>query len=187
MEDRITPNNENVLAETPQNTFCEKCGAQIAQNAEICPSCGCATKQEPREKTAGKRNPTNAKKIIVIALSAVVLVAMVVAGLFIWNGVRVAKVKEQLAGKIFSYIEYSAYSGGISYCKFQFDDEANCTYYYIYPHMSEGKEYEMDYTIKFKDGMAFLVDSVDRYYEIQYDKYGNIDSLYDITMKELYD
>ena len=69
MEDRITPNKENVLAETPQNAFCEKCGAQIAQNAEICPSCGCAVKSKEIKKEENISTFKKSEKTWIIILS----------------------------------------------------------------------------------------------------------------------
>lgn len=51
MEEKIATDNEAVPEKPPQQVFCEKCGALITQDTEICPNCGCPTKPD-RQATA---------------------------------------------------------------------------------------------------------------------------------------
>ena len=164
--------------------YCAKCGQEIAEEA-ICPNCGCETGLGIQEKNVKVKKQISAKKIILIVVIAVALVAAIIAGLFVWNHIRTEQVKEQLAGKRFSYVDYGLYSA--TYCYFKFDDDANCTYYYFYANvMDEGVEYQRQYEIKFEDGMTFLVCGIDTY-EIQYDRYGEIEGLYNTSTKKLYE
>lgn len=164
--------------------YCTKCGIEITEEV-ICPNCGCETGLEIQENRVEPKKRISTKKIILIVVAAVALVAAIIAGLSIWNHIRIEQVKEQLAGKRFAYTDVGWYSS--TYCYFKFDEEANCTYYYYYGNvMDEGIEYQRQYEIKFEDGMVFLVCGIDTY-EIQYDRYGEIEGLYDIDEKKLYE
>lgn len=188
MENKTVVESQEVSEKTSQEKFCEKCGAKIAAGTEVCPNCGCPTEQEPSQPTSAKRKALSKKQIILIVVSAVVLVAVAIAGFFLWQYIRVERVKEQLAGETFYYsdLAYSFYQEK----SYTFDDIAACRYYsyYSYRNQDEPTEFEFPiyYEIKFEDGMVFLETSA-RKLEIQYDKYGNIDGLYNIDEKEFYD
>lgn len=202
MEEKIATDNEAVPEKPPQQVFCEKCGALITQDTEICPNCGCPTKPD-RQATAidntqsvatntinkiksvaakaiDKMKSVGIKRIATIAVSVVTVIAVIVVGLLVRNNIRVNKVKEQLAGNTFDYI--SSYW----FCSYSFDEKANCTCSF-YDHFSNDiREYECEYKIKFKNGMVFF-DLMSETFEIQYDKYGNIEGLYNIGSKQFYD
>lgn len=166
-----------------ESGYCAKCGSKITDE-HVCLNCGCEIGSENRTITLNAPKPIAKKKVVMTVAIAIVVVVAVLVGLSIWNNLRVEQVKEQLAGKRFSYTKIDSFSSSRFY--FEFDKDANCTYYYFYPMiMDEGVEYERNYEIKFEDGMVFLVCGIDTY-EIQYDKYGEIEGLYDISKKELY-
>lgn len=131
------------------------------------------------------------KKVVLISVvSVVVLAAVLTAGIFLYHAIRTEQVKKQLAGRSFTYFDstdYTYIANHYTRKKFSFDDDAQCEYTFYYSSvMDEPSTYSRSYKIKFKDGMTFLVAHSDTY-EIQYDKYGRIDSLYDVRSKELYD
>ncbi len=165
--------------------FCEKCGTELADDAELCLGCGCKTGYVAQIDTVKPRRQINRKKIILIVSLAVLFVAVLISGIFIWKNIRTEQVKEQLAGKVFSYLDVGYYSSSLQY--YEFDDEANCSYYYYYPSvMDEGTKYKKEYKIKFEKGMVFLEFTTDTL-EVRYDKYGKIEGLYDIDLKKMFD
>ena len=181
--------------------YCVKCGKEIMDDAEICPGCGCAVDR------AYKRRLTNSnlvlkkkrkKVILIVIITVIALSACIVAGFFISNLIRTAIVKNQLAGKTFSYHDYSSYPDWELYFsidkKFGFDDEAKCTYFHTFKTNGElessDDNYPFPYTIEFKNGKTFLVGEnlpTLNTFEIQYDSYGRIKALYDILWEEKYD
>lgn len=168
-----------------QRSFCEHCGAQITKNTSICMSCGCETsfvKQSSKSKSIKKSFD---KRVMILSVIIVALVITILAGTILVNVVRRAEVKNQLAGQDFEYYDYNLYSYREE--RLSFDENAQCTYCYYFSNvMEEEIEYTKDYEIKFEDGMTFLVMGIDTF-EVQYDKYGRIDSLYDIDSKEVFD
>lgn len=163
--------------------YCAKCGKEI-MDEHVCLNCGCEIGSENSTNTLNAPKSVGKKKVLMTIAIVIVVIVAILVGLSVWNNLRVEEVKEQLAGKRFSYMDSGLYSASL--CYFEFDAEANCTYYYFYTNvMAEGVEYQRDYEIKFEDGMVFLVCGIDTY-EIQYDKYGEIEGLYDISRKELY-
>lgn len=184
-----TQGTQNKNSDEKQKKFCSKCGNELLEEAVVCPKCGCSTKQASQKTAVAKREPLGKKQINLIAFSIVGLIAAVTVGLLLWKFIRIGMVKEQLAGETFRYydelIDYYYH-----YNELSFDDDANCTKYSYYHFFDEDVpseyDYELEYKIKFKDGMVFL-DTSTRTYEIQYDIYGNIEGLYDITWDELYE
>ena len=165
--------------------FCKNCGKELLDEAVICPNCETRTGEGEQPKPIKEKTHMDAKKIAMMVGLAVVLVVVILVGIIVWNHIRTEQVKEQLAGNMFSYLDDSLYSA--SYFYYDFDDDANCTYYYYYPNiMDDGIEYERSYEVKFKNGRVFLVFSSD-ILEVRYDGYGEIECLYDIDTKEIYD
>lgn len=165
--------------------YCLHCGKELVDEAVVCPNCETAQDQKQPSTQSASQKKLKKKTIIISAACIVGLVFLVVAGVFINNLIRTNRVKNQLAGETFYYAESSRYS--YSHCSFKFDADAQCEYSYYYSNvMDEPTTYSCSYKIKFKEGMIFLVTS-SKTYEIQYDKYGNINSLYDINNKELYE
>lgn len=163
--------------------YCTKCGKEITEEV-ICPNCGCETGLGIQEKRIEIKKRISTKKIILIVVAAVALVAAIIAGLYVWNHIRTEQVKEQLAGNRYDYSSSGWYTAEYSW--FVFDEDANCTYGYWYSHMDDRVDWERPYEIIFEDGMVFLVCGIDTY-EIQYDRYGEIEGLYDIDEKKLYE
>lgn len=165
--------------------FCSKCGKEIAEDALVCPGCGCETENVEGSKTAKDKKRMSKKKIILTIICLVSLAAVIVAGLLVRNSIRIKQVKEDLAGNTFYLSELSYYSYTTK--EYAFDFAANCTYSYYYSNvMDEEKSYEKDYEIEFKNGKVFLVFLADTL-EVQYNDYGEIKQLYDINTDEIYD
>lgn len=168
--------------------FCEKCGNKIADEAEVCLNCGCATGVQKYNVVAKMRNP---KKKIVLLVSATVLAAALLVGVyFLINHFRVRSVVEDLSGRTFSYFDETIFpfSGEYSYSKKElaFDYNGDLTYSYYHSLIDAGDEYERDYQIRFRDGMIVLVAGIDEY-EILYDKYDRIKGIYDYSYDELFE
>lgn len=164
--------------------YCQKCGKELLDEAVICPECGTSTGVEEQLEVQPKKK-LNIKMIIGIAAAVVVLVVGIFVGLKIRDNHRREEVKEQLAGNLYSHLDYSYYSASL--CYYEFDDNANCTYYYYYPSvMEDGTEYRKTYEIEFDDGKVYLVFLTETL-EVRYDRYGEIEGLYDINTKKLYD
>lgn len=164
--------------------YCEKCGKELSDDAAICMGCGCPTGYDEHQKQVKEKKKFGIKKILLIIAIVAAVIGVAIAGMFVWRHIRTERVKDQLAGKKFEYRSSSLYSYTHRY--YAFDEESNCTYYYKYTHMDEGKENERDYKITFKNGNVFIESFID-ILEVQYDSYGNITALYDISTKELYD
>lgn len=166
--------------------FCGKCGNELADDAQICMNCGCAVDvQKSNVKTVNTRKITGTKKIILIVVAAILAAALLVGAYFLVNYIRAASVVKDLSGRIFAYHDYTGYS--ITEKEMEFDREGKLTYSYYYSNVMDAPvEYERDYQIKFEEGMIFLVAGIDEY-EIQYDKYGRIEGIYDIDWNELFD
>ena len=172
--------------------YCTKCGKELFDEAVICPGCGCAVEAPEAKNTeqvkSGQKN-VNGKKsrlkiALIIAASVVLLIGIVTGGIFLQYHIRSEAVKDQLAGKTFSYWSSSLY--GYSSEKLSFDENANCEKTYFYSNvMDEPTTYSMSYKIKFKNGKTFL-DTGGHMYEIQFNSYGDINSLYDVNNKSVY-
>lgn len=178
--------------EPPRMKFCEKCGAQMAEEAQVCMSCGCAVKvtQVSMQRT---KPAFSKKKIVWITATLGVLIAVVVAGLFIWNHIRTKEIVDDLSGKTFRFYEHLDYSWNENYYileeKLSFDDKGECVYYYSFFTSDQSQsglnheyQYIKDYRIKFEDDKVCLeLDDGYDTYEIQRGWLGTIDSLYNIT------
>ena len=165
--------------------YCQKCGTELPDAAVFCSACGTSTGMEEQLPEVQPRKPLNVKLIIGIAAAVVVLIVGIFVGLKIRDNNRREEVKEQLAGHYYSHLDYSYYSASL--CYYKFDDDANCTYYYFYTNvMDEGIEYSRSYEIEFEDGKTYLVFLTDKL-EVRYDRYGDIEGLYDVNAKKLYD
>ena len=171
--------------------YCEKCGSELLDDAQVCMNCGCAFNQEQTDFIATQSNKKSKKNTaILIIVTCVVAAVLAVGGLFLVNHVRETKVIEQLSGERFRFFEDHVYYalGKYDYEEkvITFDNNGELTYSYYFSNINAGDEYERDYNIKFKKKMAILEIS-DEEYEIQYDNYGEIEGLYDIQAKELYE
>ena len=161
---------------------CQTCQKIMANNTKFCSTCGKSNLIDlPFTDILCLYVKKNKK--IVISIISLIIVLHIVFSIFIsiFNIVRINKVKEQLAGNEFYYND-----GGI-YNSLTFDDNSNCVWIIDYQVFdSFDKKEETKYDIIFKDGMVFL-DVSYLTLEIQYDKYGQIDCLYDIKEKEKYE
>ena len=174
-------------------SFCEKCGAKIFNGAEICANCGCETRMAMQRRNAIEKKQKNKKRIIItIAIIAFLAIAFI-AGIFVRNYIRVEQIKDKLANNKFDYVRvgYNTYTEK----HYEFDSDANCTYYaYYYVESTTNSyedreseyEYTRDYDVVFKNGKVFLEFGSDTF-EVQFNSYGDIDSLYDITFEHVYD
>lgn len=166
--------------------FCAKCGNELADDAQVCMNCGCAAGTQKGNTIAAKTNKISGKKkIVFIVITAVLAMALLVGAYFLVNYIRAVNVVNDLSDRRFTYYDYSSYS--FTEKEMDFDSEGNLTYSYYYSNVMDApEEYERDYQIKFKKGMTFLVAGIDEY-EIQYDKYGKINGIYNIDLDELFD
>lgn len=166
--------------------FCSKCGNELADDAQVCMNCGCAVGVQKRDAEAVKTNKISSKKkIILIVTAAVIAVALLIGVYCLVNYIRAINVVNDLAGGVFTYYELTNYSNTIK--TMDFDSEGNLTYSYFFSSVMDAPvEYERDYQIKFQGGMIFLEAGVEKF-EIQYDKYGKIEGIYDIDTGELFD
>ena len=175
--------------EPPRMKFCEKCGAQMAEDAQVCMSCGCPVEEAKVSQTA-IQNKGSKKTRILIIIAAIAAVALIVGAFFLVNHIRQANVIKDLSGKTFRYYDSQSYPllGVFDYTEkeMKFDSEGKLTYSYYYSNIDMGNEHECSYKIKFKNDMVFLEMLGDEY-EIQYDRYNEIEGIYDINLKELFD
>ena len=169
---------------------CSHCGAEIAEGSEICMSCGCkieATSPTEPEKKSG----LDIKKIIIIAASAVALIGIIIGGLFVHNHMRKQEVIEQLSGNTYRYFDTNVYYAlgkyDVTINQLSFDDNGECEYYYYYSNvMDEGTSYDRTYKVAFEGDKVYLKMGIDTY-EVRYNNYGEIDSIYDSDRDETYE
>ena len=165
--------------------YCTHCGKELLDEAVICPNCETKTGFDMQQEPVKVSKRSNTKKIILLISLAVLLVAVIIGGLFVWNHIRTEQVKEQLAGNKFSYTYYGWST--TNYMYYDFDNEANCTYYYCYSNiMDYGNTYEKDYKIKFENGMVFL-EFFSETLEVRYNRYGQIEGLYNVDTEEFFE
>ena len=168
---------------------CSHCGAEIAEGSEICMSCGCKIEAAPANPE--KKSSLDIKKIIIIAASVIALIGIIIGGLFFYNNMRKQEVIEQLSGNTYRYFDTNVYYAlgkyDITIQQFTFDDDGVCEYYYYYSNvMDEGTSYTRSYEIEFKNDKVYL-NAGGSLYEIRYDNYGEIDSIYDSGRDETYE
>ena len=164
--------------------YCTRCGKEHAEDALICPGCGCETNSCERTDSKKEKRRMNKKQIILTVIGVVSLVAVIVAGVFVWNRVQIERVKDDLSGNTYTCYKSSYYS--YTYEEYKFDLASNCTFSYYYSHMDKERSYEKDYKIEIKNGKVFLVFLTD-VLEVQYNDYGEIKQLYDVDTDEIFD
>lgn len=166
---------------------CAKCGKELPDEAVVCPGCGCAV--TPEQGTQKKKS--HLKLILIIAIAAVLVAGAVVGGIFLRNHLRIEKVKDQLAGKVFSYSWPTDYT--FSQWQYAFDDNAECivTYEDTY-YDTNGAIYDVQsgtytqwYDIEFEDGKTYLKMG-GTVFEIQYNEDGDVVCLYHVNKKAKY-
>ncbi len=168
---------------------CSHCGAEIAEGSEICMSCGCKIEAAPAKPE--KKSGLDVKKIVLIVAAAVALIGIIIGGLFISNHMRQQAVIEQLSGNTYRYFDTNVYVSlgkyDITINQFTFDENGECEYYYYYSNvMDEGTSYARAYTVDFDGDKVYLKMGANTY-EVIYDNFGEIDSIYDSNRDETYE
>lgn len=162
-------------------SFCEKCGSKILDGDTICGNCGCETRAAAQQRNTAERKAKTKKRIIIASATVAFLVIAFIAGLFIRNHIRREDIKDKLAGNQYEYENFNSVRYVLRY--YSFDEEANCTYYSYNSYDEREVEFTLDYKIEFKGDKVFLDLGETRLLEVQFDSYGDIDSLND----ELFD
>lgn len=171
--------------------FCEKCGSELADEAQLCMNCGCPVTGNDKKMPQKATKKMSKKTVWTIVIAAVAAIALIVGGLVVVNHMRVQEVVEQLAGKSFTYENGNITAAGsyfYSKTTLTFDENGVLTKstYRINPAVPEGESYKRtpDYRIRFKDDMTVL--EVEGYeFEVCY-AYGEITSLYDMLFEDTY-
>lgn len=181
--------------------FCEKCGKELLDEAEICPSCGSLVQTDGFSKDSDEnriqRKKKNKKTVIII-----VVVLLCLAGLALLVSIPIRykmesnkknEIIEALSGRKFEWKDDTTYS--IHRERYSFDDEGNCkewSYFYA-PSLSGSKPMESDHTfdwtyeIKFKKKSAYVELSNNDELKIKYDEDGEIVALYDPKERRTYE
>lgn len=174
--------------------YCTHCGNALDDNAQICMSCGCPVENaavpsafSPAPAPVAKKDfltKLTTKHWIIIAVSIVVLIGLIVGGIFLGREIKKQEIIKLLDGKTFTYSSYDYFGFDIKRLTFVNDREAE--YYYYYSCIDEEDGFTWDYKIKF-EGKNPYVDRYGTKYYIEFDKYGNIDYLYDPVYDEKYE
>lgn len=173
--------------------YCQHCGKELADEAQICMGCGCPSVASRQQITPAppKKKPSK-KKILLITVSVVLLLALAVGGYLLYDHWRTQAVIDQLVGHTFRYEEaITYYSGTYNYnlerLTFLNDEEVN-KYYYYYTSGTDPltNDYDTTYTIDFSDGRTYVNIFVDSY-EVIYDDYGNIEALVHVVTEDKFD
>ena len=170
--------------------YCAHCGKEIAEDVSVCLNCGCEAASEKIVTTDKKPGKKNRKKIVLIVVAAVLAIALLVAGYFVYNYIRAERVIDDLSGQTFRYYDVKSYpSLGKTYYTskaMKFDGEGVLTYSYYYSSVDVGDTYQPTYKIRFKGDMIILETAVNQY-EVMYDRYGQVSGLYDFVFDELHE
>ena len=126
--------------------YCQKCGKEIVEDSIVCLNCGCAVAMEQSASMDQKPEKNSKKKIVLIIIAAILSVALLIAGYFLYNYIRTMQVIEDLSGQCFIYTDIKSYPslGEISYTtkKMDFDNEGILNYYYYYSNIDAGDEFQ---------------------------------------------
>ena len=171
--------------------FCEKCGKEIAEDSDVCLNCGCAVEAvEESQPTDKKPERNNRKRIVLIIAVAILAIAVLVAGYFVYNYIRTESVIDDLSAQTFRYYDVKSYPslGEVHYTSkaMKFDEDGILEYSYYYSNIDAGDTYQRTYKVKFKGDMIIMEMGIDEY-EVMYDRYGQISGIYDFDYDELYE
>lgn len=166
--------------------FCSKCGNELLDDAAVCMKCGCAVDPAQYHKAAKTGKKGSKKKIIVIIIAVIAAIGLAVGAFFLINYLRAVKVVKDLSYNTYIYKYTNTLTYDYDIKSMVFDGEGVMTYSYYFSSIANGNEYRQDYKIKFRGNMIILETALDEY-EVQYDKYGKIVSLYDINLDQLYE
>lgn len=172
--------------------FCEKCGSELADEAQVCMNCGCPVAGNDEKMPQKATKKMSKKTVWTIVIAAVAAIALIVGGLVVVNHMRVQEVVEQLAGKSFTHESGSSnlHAGTFTYSKntMTFDENGELTQSYYYLSSGAQKEssgeYTSEYKIRFENGITIL-EVEGNEFEVRY-AYGEITSLYDMLFENTY-
>lgn len=174
--------------------YCTHCGNALDDNAQICTSCGCPVENAAVPSAFSPAPPPVAKKDfltklttihwIIIAVSIVALIGLIVGGIFLGREIKKQQIIDELVGRTFTYKEYGTYNLTIQ--KLTFIDTLKADYYYSSSILDTEMEFTRYYTVEFDGSNPYIVMGTDEYY-IEFDRYGNIDSLHNAIDDETYE
>lgn len=174
--------------------YCTHCGNALDDNAQICMSCGCPVENaavpsafSPAPTPVAKKDfltKLTTKHWIIIAVSIVVLIGLIVGGIFLGREIKKQEIIKLLDGKTFTYSE--SYYSGFTIKRIKFISKNKADYYYYYSGIDVENEFTRKYKVEFDGNNAYVQFPSDKYY-IEFDKYGNIDYLYDPVYDEKYE